>query len=588
MKKKMSFFVLIFFLSFNLITSQEQTPDSNNTKQNLSDGMTFTIDIDPYKNFDFGHVITLDDSNATTEIKKHDLIYVLFYSTWCEPCALFFPTYVNTSNYAAENNLNITFAKIEGNNNTNTSIEFQLQQFPSLFLIYKGKRYFYEGKRTQEALLKFIDRKLNNDIINLDSVSKIKEYINSSFLTLLCTIKDKENILYKTFIEYSKVRMNIDFVICTSDECIKEYEENIVLFKEFDEKMNYFTKNIGPINKATSESLKEFIAVYTVESGGMMTADDLNMMFEFKRNMLIYFRNSSDENQTKHDSIMKEIGLELRKRNIYSVYSSIEDDPVQQHIAKAFMVLPIDLPVLLLYDQNINSKEGDLSFLYILRNMKEEQFNKEHLLKYIDDIIAGKVPKTLFSVAPLENYYKDGLKIIIGRTFDSDVIENKNNVLLALIHGGIVSKPTDNVLGIMKNLAKKYNEKDDKILFAFIDAQTNEPRDVVIAGKKPPIVLLYTNAMEEKKKIELTSENFTTITEEEVENFLIKNLGWADKKENKENKEPQTNKDEKNEKKEEIKVEKKSENKEEIKKEENKDKNDKDKKEDNDKKTSDL
>ena len=582
MNKKMSYFILIFFLSFNLIISQEQTTNSTNKTQSLKDGMTFTIDIDPYKNFNFGHVITLDDSNATEQIKKHDLIYVLFYSVWCEPCALFFPTYVNTSNYAFENNLNITFAKIEGYNNTNTSKKFELQQFPSLFLIYKGKRFFYEGKRTQEAILKFVDRKLNNDIINLNSVSQINEYINSSFLTLLCTIKDKENILYKKFIEYSKEKMNIDFVICTSDECIKEYKENIVLFKEFDEKINLFTKDIGPINSATSDSLKEFIAVYTAESGGMMTSDDLNMMFEYKRNMLIYFRNSSDEKQTQYDKIMKEIGLELRNRNIYSVYSSIEDDMIHEHIAKAFMVLPIDLPALLLYDQNINSKKGDLAFLYILRNMKEEQFNKEYLIKYIDDIIAGKIPKTLFSVPPLENYYEDGLKIIIGRTFDSDVIENKNNVLLALIHGGIVSKPTENVLKIMKNLAKKYNEKDDKILFAFIDAQKNEPRDVVISGKTPPIVLLYTNAMEEKQKIELNSENFTLITEEEVENFLIKNLGWNEKKENKE---PQINK---NEKKEEIKEEKKKENKDEIKNEDNKEKTGKDKKEDDEKKTTDL
>ena len=232
MNKKMSYFILIFFLSFNLIISQEQTTNSTNKTQSLKDGMTFTIDIDPYKNFNFGHVITLDDSNATEQIKKHDLIYVLFYSVWCEPCALFFPTYVNTSNYAFENNLNITFAKIEGYNNTNTSKKFELQQFPSLFLIYKGKRFFYEGKRTQEAILKFVDRKLNNDIINLNSVSQINEYINSSFLTLLCTIKDKENILYKKFIEYSKEKMNIDFVICTSDECIKEYGENNILFKK--------------------------------------------------------------------------------------------------------------------------------------------------------------------------------------------------------------------------------------------------------------------------------------------------------------------------------------------------------------------
>ena len=44
-------------------------------------------------------------------------------------------------------------------------------------------------------------------------------------MTLLCTIKDKENQLYKSFFELSKVVNLIDFIVCTSDECIKEYSE---------------------------------------------------------------------------------------------------------------------------------------------------------------------------------------------------------------------------------------------------------------------------------------------------------------------------------------------------------------------------
>jgi len=89
-------------------------------------------------------------------------------------------------------------------------------------------------------------------------------------------------------------------------------------------------------------------------------------------------------------------------------------------------------------------------------------------------------------------------------------------------------------------------------------------------------VLLYTNALDEKKKIELKSENFTNITEAEVENFLMENLGWTQKKEYK-----QDSKVIKDEQKEEIKDEKIKENKE-MKKEENKDK-DKDSKESKDK-----
>ena len=485
----------VFFILFLILFSYISPQNSTNATENSTEDIKISFDIDPFKDFDFGNVITLDDTNATSELKKHELIYVLFYTLLCEPCYEFFPTYVNTSKYAEEKNLNIKFAKIEGMGNPNISQEFQLPQFPALFLVYNGSKIFYEGKRTQEALLKFVDRKLKKDIITLDSLSQIKDYISSSIMTLLCTIKNKTHTLYNSFENNAKMRNNMDFIVCTSDECIKEYRENMVLFKEFDEKINIYTKEIGLIDNATSFSLNEFLATYAVESGAELSYYEINMMFEYRRNMVMFFRNSSDENITKYDKIMKELGLELRKNKFYTVTADIQGDPVQQHIARSFIVLPIDLPVLLIYDQNINPKKGDLPHLYILRNLKEEQITKEYFLNFVNRVIEKKERKTLYSQPPRINYNDNGIKIVIGRTFDSDVIDNKNNVLLALINGHIYSPGTDNVLNIMRNLSKKYNEEEDKILFAYSDAQVNEPRDVELAGHIPPLVLLYTNAM---------------------------------------------------------------------------------------------
>ena len=575
----MSKFSIIFILLFYFVSCQNLTNDTLNGTNFTQDDLNNTFEQDPFKNFDFGNLIFLDDSNATETINKYDLIYVLFYGSWCRPCQLFFPFYVNISKYAEEKNLKIKFAKIDAYKSENMTEEFKIEQLPSLFLIYKGQKFFFDGPRTQEAILKFVDRKINNDAFIFNSLSQIDEYINSSYMTLLCTIKNKENELYKSFYALSKAVNFIDFIVCTSDDCIKKYEENIVLFKQFDEKVNLFSKEMSPIDNTTSESLSEFLGIYAIESGAKLTQNEVNMMFAYKRNLVIYFRNSSEESQTKYDPLMKEIGLELRKKKIYSVYSDIEIDPVQEQIANAFRILDIDLPVFVFYDQNINMQKEDLAFLFMIRNIKENQLNKKYLMNYIDDIIAGKVQKTLFSEPPLENYYQNGLKVIIGRTFDSDVIEYKNNVLLALINGGDINEGTDRVLNIMKNLSKKYDEENDKIVFAYTDAQKNEPRDVVISGQIPPIVLLYTNAMPEKKKVELKYENFTLITEEEVENFLIENLKWTKKKEYM---------DKKAEKKEEIKEEKVKENKEEIKKEEKKEKANVDNKGNNDKIQTDL
>ena len=572
--------IILFVLLFAFISSEQQANNSLNTTKNKTKDFSFTLDIDPFDAIDFGNLIWLSDANATSEIEKHEIIFVFFYYPWCDPCLNLLPIYIQAAFMADEKKLGYKFAKINGMNNTKTSELFELREFPSIYLVYKGQRIFYEGKRTSEAILKFVDRKKNDDIITFDSLEPIKEYINSSIRALLCTVKDEKNELRKSFKKLSKEINNIDFIVCTSEECIKEYEENIVLFKEFDEKINIYTKEMGPIKNATSNSLKEFLGTYSIQSGCYLTVNEFNMMMEYSRNMITYYRNETDENQTKYDNVMKEVGIELRKNKIYAVTSDIQGDPVQEEIASAYMVLPMDLPAILVYDQNIHAIQGGLANLYIIRNIKEEQLTKEYILKYVNDIIAGKIKKTLFSEPPLENYYEDGLEIIIGRNFDSDVIENKNNVLLALTNAGVPSKATDNVIGIMKRLAKKYNAKDDKIVFAYSNAQKNEPRDVVISGKKPPIVLLYTNALEEKKKIEFKPDNFTTTTEEELENFLMKNLGWKEKKEYKEpeiKKEEIIKEEKKDEKKEENKEGKKDEDKKNVQDKE-KDKKEEDKK----------
>ena len=85
----------------------------------------------------------------------------------------------------------------------------------------------------------------------------------------------------------------------------------------------------------------------------------------------------------------------------------------------------------------------------------------------------------------------------------------------------------------MRNLAKKYTSEEKKIVFAFFDGSRNQPRDILLQNEIPPLIMLYTNAMKEKNKIKMNCQNFTIITEEEVEDFLYEKLDWG-KREQKE------------------------------------------------------
>jgi len=439
------------------------------------------------------------------------------------------PVFVKASKYAEEKNLTIKFAKIDSARSLNITEDYKVEGFPSIYLVTKTDKYFYEGERTKEGLIKFFNRKKNNDLIEFDTLKQINDYVNSnssSAIVLLCTLRHEETYLYQSFLNYSKTNQKIDFLKCDKDECVKEYRQDIVLFKKFDEKINKYTIDVGLISEANLDSVKNFVGTYGIETGAVLNSYEISMMFEHKKKMLFYFRNSSLESQTKYDKLFKELGKEFRTKNIYTVVSDIDGSPVHQSIASAFVVVSKDLPTILYYDLNPNQNETDSAYLYSMRSVTKDELTKEYIKEYINKIKKGKIKKDLFSEPTLDNYDFNGVRYVIGRNYDKHVIEEKNNVLIMFYEGSMICSECDKILEIMRNLTKKYPVEEKKIIFSYIDAGKNQPRDINLENETVPLVLLYTNALEEKKIIKFAHKNFTEIKEGEMEDFLSENLKW--------------------------------------------------------------
>ena len=502
------------------------------TNENISQSENDTLEThnfepeDPLKNIDFGNVISLNDTNMTDAMKKYDVLYMCFYATWSPDSIDFLPEYVNISRYAEENKLNVKFARVDVAECEHIPDEFKLEIYPTIYLVLKEEKHLYQGDRTREGLLRFIYRKQNNDVYGVKTLDEIKEYTKNSSLVVLSTLRHEETILHQSFLNYSKTAINIEFLTCFTDECVKEYRQDIVIFKKFDEKINKYTQDVGLIADAKMDSVKEFVGIFAIEAGGVLTNEQINMMFENKKRLLFYFRNSSLEEQTKTDKLIKELGKDYRKKNIITCVSDIEGNHVFENVARTFVIAQQDLPALLLYSVN-SSAPNEMPKIYSLRPIKKEQMTKEFINDYIDQIDNGKIKNDLFSEPPRKDYIVNGLKYIIGRTFDKDVIEEKNNVLINFIEESMYCPECYTIMDIMRNLTKKYKVEDKKIIFSFMDVGRNQPRGISLENETAPLLLLYTNALPEKKIIKMKMDNWTEISEDHIEDFLSENLNWG-------------------------------------------------------------
>lgn len=544
-------YLIILTIYLSLIKSYASKGEENqNKEEDTKDNSSFEPE-DPFSTFNFTNVIHLDDSNYTEAIKKYEYLYLIFYAPWCGHCHQFFPIYLETANYCKEKNLSVTFAKIDGTVSENASMHFQIEGFPSVFFFKKGEQYKYNGMRAKEGLLYYMKRKMSDDIFKINKLEEMKEYNKNMYnlsLVLLSTIKDKSTTIYKSFEAFAKQAIFIDFFSCLTDECFRKYGEDIILFKNFDEKENRYFSNYGKLDDAKNDSVRHFTSIYCVEMGAFLQQSDLDLTFEFKKKSIIYIRNSSISEDTKYDTFFKKLAGELRLNDIYTFISSTDGNNLQKSLIDAFSIVPGELPSIFYYDVNTGDPIDNIK-LYSMRHVNMKKINIDTIQNFIEDIKAGKIKRDLYSELPSESKVINGMKYVIGRTYDQDVINEKKNVFLAMIEGNSNEDET-NFMNIFENLTKIYQKDEEKkIKFNFMDINKNEPRDIDVNDNDFPRAYLFTNALDKKEMIRFIPKNMSQLTIKEFENFLSEKLNWniSKKSEKEETKNKKNKEDKKNE-----------------------------------------
>ena len=525
------FFLSLFITSF-LITEEQNTNEnsSSNKSKSFYDFEDDEQEEDRKKAKNETHILILNDSNYSSELSKYESLFLIFYLSPCENCKLFMPHFIRLSHYSYDLNLGIKFAKVDGKTNEEIVKKYNIESFPTVILFYKEKIYYYNKEITSAGLLKFYEKTKNGPIRELKSLKDFEIVLKAYMRILLSTIKDKSLMIYKSLINYASENGMIEFVSCTTGDCIQKYgKDEIIFFHEKEDKINYYSKDYESINKANINSIKNFMSIFNVEYGTLLNQQyKLDMLFENENKKgIFYFRNSDIEKYTSKDIIFKELGKELRLKNIYTYVLDTAGDDIYELVSNFFVVSENELPTVVYYDL-VNQKQD--SYTYRMMNVKEKNLNKENILKFIDNIKKGKIKRDLHTSFPPKFREKDGIRNVVGRTYDKDVIEEKKNVCILFVDEKTKNEKNKKYKEILMNLSEKYNDDENmNIVFELIDGRTNEPRDIEIQSVEEfPMIYLYTNSMKEKKVIKFKPLNNDTISESEVENFLFENLDYKE------------------------------------------------------------
>ena len=532
---KTYFFLIIYLSILSLIQNAHNEPEVE------IDDVLFNLktEDDYFKKLDFTNVVEYDDNNYISRIKNDKPLLMYIYAPFVPECQQTVEIFLSMANFIKNNKTDLTMAKVNVHDNKEFAKDYKIDDVPKLLYIGRNRKVIeYKQEITCYNLLRFINKKLYGNALEFEKLEEVNATVadpkykkNQVFVLSTLAFEFKKEV----FNNYAEENDREIFIHCFSIECYNEYNEDIVIYKHFDEKIILYSDHFkSGADRLEIDKVRRFVQRYSVEAGGELENEYFMLSKNYKRKMIIYFRDSKNENQTEYDKVIKEAGLEIRKKIGYTFVSDITGNDFFKNVAESFVIAKHELPTLLYVDK-INLKDLKKSKTYRITNVNLANLNKEYVFKFVRDVQKNRLYRDLKTQFPPEPSLNTNLnspyKIIVGRTYDNEIVRSKKNVLITFVDRKNVCDLCNKYLDIVKQYREKLEDKT-KLDFAIIDGANNEGRGIKFDENDLPFIYFYTNGERNRDKYKFKPEEKSEdISLEKLETFIIDTLKENDAKE---------------------------------------------------------
>ncbi|CAL0305504.1 unnamed protein product [Lupinus luteus] len=437
MAVKLSICVLIFALSLSLISADESAES---------------------KEF----VLTLDNSNFTDIVSKHDYIVVEFYAPWCGHCQRLAPEYEKAASILSSHDPPIVLAKVDANedNNKELAAKYGVQGFPTIKILRNGGKdaQVYKGPREADGIVDYLKRQSGPASAEIKSADDAAAFVGEDKVSIVGIFPKFSGEEFENFIATAnKLRAEYDFAHTLDAKLLPRGESSVSgptvrLYKPFDELIvNTQDFNVDSLKKFIEESS---IPVLTVLNSDPKNGPYLEKYFSSSRTKAMFFINFNAEGAKSLESQYRE-GAELYKKDGISFL--IGDPEAGKSVLEYFGAKEDQVPLLLILQHD------DKKFV-------EPNLEAEHILTYLKDYKDGKIAPHVKS-EPIPESNNEPVKIVVRETLQDLVLNSGKNVLLEFYAPwcGHCKK----LAPILDEVAISY-QSDADILIAKLDATAND------------------------------------------------------------------------------------------------------------------
>ncbi|KAJ6412657.1 hypothetical protein OIU84_005659 [Salix udensis] len=424
------------------------------------------------------YVLTLDHSNFTETVTKHDFIVVEFYAPWCGHCQNLAPEYEKAASILSSSDHQIVLAKVNADENVNQEIseKFEVQGFPTIKILRKGGTSVseYKGPHDADGIVEYLKKLTGPASAELKSADDATSFIGDNRVVIVGVFPKFSGEEFENFFAVAdKLRSDYEFAHTLDAKHLPRGESPVSgplvrLFKPFDELfVDSKDFDVDALEKFIEESGAPIVTVF-------------------------------DDEPSNHPYIVKYFGSPLDKAMLFLNFSGDSADSIktnyqevaEQHKGDGLIFLLGDLEASQRALQYYGLKEDHAPLLFIEttggKKYLKSNLESDHIAQWMKEYKEGRVPPFIKS-EPIPEANEEPVKVVVADSLDDLVTKSGKNVLLEFYAPwcGHCQK----LAPILEEIAVSY-QSDADVLIAKLDATANDvPSDAYHVEGFPTVYL---------------------------------------------------------------------------------------------------
>ncbi|AQK67565.1 protein disulfide isomerase4 [Zea mays] len=400
---------------------------------------------------------------------------VEFYAPWCGHCRELAPEYAAAAAHLAvhHNQTDLALAKADATEETDLAQRYDVQGFPTIILFIDGVPKDYNGARTKDAIVDWINKKLGPAVQDVTSVHEAERILTGDDKAVIAFLDTLTGAHSDELAAASRLEDSINFYQTSIPDVAKLFHidpaakrPSIVLLKKEEEKLTFYD------GKFKASAIADFVSANKLPLVTTLTQETSPSIFgnAIKKQILLFAVASES---SKFLSIFKEAAKPFKGKLLF-VFVERDNDEVGEPVANYFGLTGQETTVLA-YTGNEDARKFFLDGEVSLEAIKDfaEGFLEDKLTPF-------------YKSEPVPESNDGDVKIVVGKSLDVIVLDESKDVLLEIYApwcGHCQSlEPTYNKLA-------KHLSGVDSLVIAKMDGTTNEHPRAKSDGY--PTILFY-------------------------------------------------------------------------------------------------